>query len=352
MAGDHRPLFGIAIAAAIALYGAAAERKHRQASLVERAGDGDRGRLAEEPQQISAAGWWDILRRVFSDIGRDNVSLMAAGIAFYALLSLAPGFSALVALYGLLFDPAQVQSQVSAMEGMIPPEARQIIANQLTSVVKASNSTLGIGFLVSLAVALWSANSATSAVMSALNVAYAEREKRSLLRYYGSALVLTFCGVAFGILSLFLVAVIPGILRLLPFGLLGKELVSVVRWPVLLLLFGSALSVVYRYAPSRNEPRWSWASWGAAAATLLWIAGSALFSVYVGEFASYNKTYGSLGAVVVLLMWFWVSAYALLLGAELNAEMEHQTARDTTDRPRKPMGLRGAYVADTVAPRP
>jgi membrane protein len=184
-------------------------------------------------------------------------------------------------------------------------------------------------------------------MMSALNVIYAESEKRGILRYYATTLVLTASGVA--LLSLLLIAVIPAVLGLVPLGNFDKELVSAARWPVLLLLFGSALAVIYRHAPSRNQPRWSWVSWGAAAATLLLIVGSALFSVYVGRFAAYNKTYGSLGAVVVLLMWFWMSAYAVLLGAELNAEMEHQTARDTTDRPKKPMGTRGAYVADTIA---
>jgi membrane protein len=157
--------------------------------------------------------------------------------------------------------------------------------------------------------------------------------------------------VLFGILSLILVAIIPAVVGLLPLGDFGKKLVDWIRWPVLTILFATGLSVVYRYAPSRNEPRWSWVSWGAVAATILWIIGSALFSLYVEKFATYNKTYGSLGAVVVLLMWLWLSAYAVLVGAELNAEMEHQTARDTTDPPKKPMGRRGAYVADTVAPR-
>ena len=351
MAMDRRPLLGIAIAAGMALYASAADRRRRRRSAVARAGNGAHGRLAEEPQQITAAGWRDIGWRIFTDIGRDNISLMAAGVAFYTLLSLAPGFTALVALYGLAFDPAEVQAQVQSVEGMIPPEAQHLIAQQLTAIVQASSSTLGIGFVISLALAMWSATYATSALMSALNVVYAEREKRNVLRFYGTALLMTAGGVVFAILSLLLIAVIPGVLRLLPLGYFGKQLVSIVRWPLLLALYGGGLAVVYRYAPSRNEPRWSWVSWGAAAATLVWIIGSALFSYYVGRFATYNKTYGSLGAVVVLLMWFWISAYAVLLGGEFNAEMEHQTARDTTDPPRKPMGRRGAYVADTLAER-
>ena len=348
---DHSksPILGIAIAAALTLYAIAAKRGRgpaRAEAPVDRL-----GRAADEPHQIPAAGWWGILKRLFADISRDNVSLMAGGVAFYGLLSLAPGFTALVALYGLMFDPSQVQAQIATMEGIIPEEARRLIADQLTTIVQGSSSSLGIGFVVSLALAIWSANSGTSALMQALNVAYGEREKRSVLRYYGTALLLTAAVVLFGILSLTLVAIIPAVVGLLPLGDFGKELVGWIRWPLLTILFAAGLSVVYRYAPSRNQPRWSWVSPGAVVATILWIIGSVLFSLYVEKFATYNRTYGSLGAVVVLLMWFWLSAYAILLGAELNAEMELQTERDTTDRPKKPMGRRGAYVADTVAPR-
>jgi membrane protein len=347
---SRSPILGAAIAAALAAYAIAADRRNGPVRRAQ-AAEGDVGRSADEPHQIPVAGWRDIVKRLLADIGRDNVSLMAAGVAFYGLLSLAPGFTALVSLYGLMFDPSQVQAQVAAMEGMIPEEARRLIADQLTTIVQGSSSTLGVSFIVSLALAIWSANSGTSALMQALNVAYGEREKRNVLRYYGTALVLTAAAVLFGIVSLVLVAIIPAAFGLLPLGEFGKELVDWIRWPVLTILFAAGLSVGYRYAPSRNEARWSWVSSGAIAATIVWIIGSALFSLYVEKFATYNKTYGSLGAVVVLLMWFWLSAYAVLLGAELNAEMEHQTGRDTTDPPKKPMGRRGAYVADTVAPR-
>ena len=342
------PVLGAAIAAALTLYAIAADRRDRNAVPGKRSDP--LGRHADEPQEIPPTGWWYILKRLAGDISRDNVSLMAAGVAFYGLLSLAPGFTALVALYGLIFDPSQVQAQVQAMEGMIPEEARTLIANLLTTIVQDRSSNLGIGFVISLALAIWSANSGTSALITALNVAYGEREKRNVLRYYAGTLFVTAAAVLFGIISLVLVAIIPALLALLPLGDVGKALVEWIRWPLLVLLFALALSVVYRYAPSRNEARWSWVSSGAVLATVLWIAGSAAFSLYVEKFATYNKTYGSLGAVVVLLMWFWLSAYAVLIGAELNAEMEHQTARDTTDAPRKPMGQRGAYVADTVAP--
>ena len=341
------PVVGAAIAGGLMLYAIAADRRGRPLPAKRR---DTLGRHADEPQEIPPTGWWYILKHLAGDISRDNVSLMAAGVAFYGLLSLAPGFTALVALYGLVFDPSQVQAQVQAMEGMVPDEARKLIADQLTTIVQGGSRTLGVGFIVSLCLAIWSANSSTSALITALNVAYAEPEKRNLLRYYAGTLFLTVSAVLFGILSLVLVAVIPAVVGLLPFGDLTKVAVDWIRWPVLVLLFGLALSVIYRYAPSRNEARWTWVSTGALLATVLWIAGSVLFSLYVAKFATYNKTYGSLGAVVILLMWLWLSAYAVLVGAELNAEMEHQTARDTTDAPKKPMGRRGAYVADTVAP--
>jgi membrane protein len=345
-----RTVLGATIAAALTLFAITARRRQRALGTAALARHDGRGRNAEEPQDMPAAGWRDALRRLMVDFGRANLSLMAAGIAFYALLSFTPGLTALVAIYGLAFDPGQVQAQVASLEGMIPEEARTLIADQLNAIVQASSSKLSMGLVISLTLALWSANSGTSALMQALNVVYGEQEKRNVLRYYANALALTSGLVIFGILSLLLVAVAPAVLGLLPLGHYGRTLIEWSRWPLLMVLSSTALAIIYRYAPSRTEPRWSWASPGAAAATVLWLGASALFSVYVQDFASYNKTYGSLGAVVVLLLWLWLSSLAALLGAELNAELEHQTARDTTRRPRKPMGKRGAYVADTVAP--
>lgn len=345
----QRPLLGVVLATALTLYGIIAHRREQDQALGEWAGEGERGRHAESPEQISAAGWWDIVNRVLGNVGGDNLSLMSAGMAFYAMLSLTPAFTALISLYGLVFNPADVQTQIAALGGVIPDEARKLISDQLTMIAQGNHSKLGIGLVVSLMIALWSANSGISALMSALNITYSEEEKRNLWTFWAHSLLLTFSLILFGVLSLILVAIVPAIIGFLPLGEFGRELVRWARWPVLILLSSIGLAAIYRYAPSRNEPRWRWVSWGALAATLLWVVGSALFSIYVSKFASYDKTYGSLGAVVVLLMWFYLTAFAILLGGELNAEMEHQTMRDTTDRPRKPMGARGAYVADTVA---
>ncbi len=306
------------------------------------------GHHADAPSEIPSHGWKQVLWRVKERLGHDNISIIAAGVAFYAFLAIPSALTALVALYGLAFDPAEVGRQASSLAGVVPDQAMQLISQQLQAITSRPSSTLGIGFIVALVVALWSARSGMSTLMTALNIAYAEEERRGFLRFQAAALGLTAGAVLFALVSIALVAVLPAIIDLLPFGDAGKTLASVVRWPVLLVLVVSGLAAVYRYAPSRREPKWRWVSWGAALATILWIVGSALFSVYVGEFASYNKTYGSLGAVVVLMMWLYVSAYAVLLGAELNAELEHQTACDTTAGPPKPMGTRGAWAADTV----
>jgi len=318
-AGAHdggRPLLGAAIAAGVALYGTMSQRQERRLSAAQRAGNGERGRHANEPHQIPAPGWWDIAKRAFASIGEDNVSLMAAGLAFYSMLSLTPAFTALIALYGLVFDPGQVQQQIATMESFIPPEAAKLIGDQLAAVVQGSNSKLGVGLVVSLGIALWSANSGTTALMAALNVAYGEKEKRGTIEYWLHSLVLTGTLIVFGILAILMIAVIPAVIGFLPFGSFGQTIVSVVRWPMLVLLSTIGLAIIYRYAPSRAEPRWSWVSPGALAATVLWIVVSALFSLYVGEFASYNKTYGSLGGVVAFLVWVWLTNVAILFGTQ------------------------------------
>ena len=349
------PAAGMTIAAALMLYGTLAKHRHRRIeaqrhAIAARTGGGDRyGRSAATPHQIPARGWWEVLKRVGQRISQDNLTVIAAGVAFYGLLSIFPALAALVAIYGLIADPVTVQQQVNALQGILPAEAMTLISNQLTSLVSKPSSGLGVGLGISVLLAIWGARSGTSTLMSALNIAYGENEKRNFLLFNAEALFLTASMVLFGIIVFLTVAILPAVIDLFPLPQSWKNIISYVRWPILALLMMVALAAIYRYAPSRNEPRWRWVSWGAVIATLIWIAGSAGFSLYVAKFSSYNQTYGSLGAVVILLMWLWVSALIVLIGAELNAELEHQTARDTTDEPEKPMGMRGAQMADTVA---
>jgi membrane protein len=306
------------------------------------------GRSAKRPAEMPRRAWRDVLLRLKDDISEKNLSLIAAGTAFYAFIAIPSAFTALIALYGLAFNPGDVQHQVQAMQGVMPGEAIKLITNQLTYLTSQPNKALGIGFAISLLVALWSVTSGTTSMMTALNIVYGEREKRSLIKFYAIGFALAGAVVLFGIVSLALIAVLPAVLGVLPFGELGKNIASAVRWPILLALVMVALALIFRFAPSREEPKWRWVTWGAVAAALLWIVASALFSLYVGRFASYDKTYGSLAGVVVLMMWLYVSGFAVLLGAGLNAELEHQTARDSTTGREQPMGHRGAVVADTL----
>ena len=307
-----------------------------------------RGREASRPQDIPPSGWKDILWRVKDQIKKDRLSIIAAGVAFYGLLAIFPALIALVALYGLAFDPRQVQEQVSALSGVLPPDAAEILLRQLNDLTTRDSKALGFGAIGGLLLALWSASAGMRTLMEALNVAYNEEEKRGFFRFYGTALLLTLASILGTILAIVLVVVIPAVLTFLGLDDTLKWVISIAAWPILIIMMMIGLAVVFRYGPSRREPRWRWVSWGAFVATVLWIIGSLLFSFYVAKFGNYNETYGAVGAIVILLMWFLLSAYAVLIGAELNAEMERQTRKDTTEGGEKPLGQRGAYAADTV----
>jgi len=290
----------------------------------------ERGRGAETPKDIPKRGWRDILMRVKRQMAEDRLSIVAAGVAFYALLAVFPALIALVALYGLAFDPKQVSEQVAALSGMLPPQAADILLGQLQDLTATRSGALGLGAIGGLVLALWSASAGVRTLMEALNVAYDEQESRGFVSYYGTAILLTL-GAILGVIAAIAVVVAPPVVvRFLGLGSLLEGVIAFARWPILAIAMMAGLAVVYRYGPSREQPRWSWVSAGALIATLLWIAGSALFSLYVTSFGSYNETYGSMGAVIILLTWFLLSAYAILIGAEINSEMERQTRKDTT----------------------
>src|SRR6266550_3941236 len=278
-------------------------------------------------QTSARPGWSTILRNFWAEIDRDHVSIMAAGIAFYALLSIFPGMSALISIDGLVADPAAIENQLNSLSGVLPQEALKLLSDQLHALVAAPRDKLGLGLVVSLLLALWSAISGTGALMQALTVAFEERENRGVLSFYGRAIALTLGVGLFALLSLFLIAVIPAVIDSLPISELWRDRVSLIRWPILAILAILAMCVLYRYAPARRNPCWHCFSAGTIGAAVLWLVGSAGFSFYVARFSSYDKTYGSLGAVVILLMWFYVTAYIILAGAELNSEIEKARAR-------------------------
>jgi membrane protein len=290
--------------------------------------------------QSDMASWSTILAATRRQMGKDNISALAAGAAFQSLLSLFPTLTAVVSLYGLVADPSMVERQIMAMQGMLPPEAVKLIATWLQALVQGPTAKFGVGLIVSVLLALWSMWSATGMLMTAVNICYGEEEKRDFLSFNLHALALGAGLALFGIAALALVAVLPAALALLPVSDAWGDLLGLVRWPILAGIVALALAIVYRYAPDRAEPKWQWISWGSIAATALWILGSIAFTTYVSQVGSYDKTYGSLGAVIILLLWFYLTAYVILAGAELNAEIERQTTRAKQDPVRRARSIR------------
>lgn len=329
--------------------GDTAQTKTAQSADRAAAEDG-RGRSADRPSDIPAPGWKDILVRVYHGISEDRILLVAAGVTFYLLLSIFPGIAALVSIYGLFADPADIAGHLDALTNVAPGGAIELLREDMTRLASNGGTTLGLGFVVSLAVSLWSTNSGVSAIFDALNIVYGEKEKRGLVRFYLTTLTFTLASVVFILLTIAVVVLLPVVLNFIPLPGGTDLLVKIARWPTLFVLTALALAVLYRYGPSRAEARWRWITWGSAFATVTWIAASVLFSWYVGNFGSYNKTYGSLGAIIGFMTWIWISIIVVLVGAKLDAEMEHQTARETTAGQPKPLGMRGARMADTVGP--
>lgn len=307
-----------------------------------------RGRRADAPSEIPAAGWKEIGWRVWEEIGRDRVTLVAAGVTFYVLLALFPALAAFVSIYGFVADPKTIADHIAFLGGLLPHEGLALIRDQLNALLKQNTESLSLGFLLGLGIALWSANNSVKALFQAMNVAYEEREKRSILRLHLVTFSFTLGAILVGVLFLLSVGVVPAALALLRLDAWTEWLIALGRWPVLLLAVGAGISLIYRYGPSRAKAKMQWITWGSALATIVWIAASVGFSFYLENFANYNATYGALGAVVGLMMWSWLSVVILIVGAEINAEIEHQTARDSTTGERKPRGERGAVVADTL----
>ena len=307
-----------------------------------------RGRRATAPWQIPWAGWKDIFWRVYASINDNRLLAVAAGVVFYSLLAVFPAVAAFVSLYGIVADASTIDAHLSLASGILPGGAVDLLHEQITKLAAKSNDKLSFGFIAGLALAFWSANAGMKAILDALNVVYDEKEKRSFVKLNLVSLLFTFLAILSLIIALAAVVVVPIVLSLIGLSSLIELSIVVLRWPLVLLLATAALAAIYRYGPSRREARWQWLSTGSLAAALAWLASSVLFSWYIANFGAYNATYGSLGAAVGMMMWMWISAIVILLGAQLNAEIEHQTARDSTVGAEKPLGRRGAVMADTV----
>ena len=310
----------------------------------------DRGRDAARPWEMSPLGWRDILLRVLTRASGDVTSIAAGGVAFYFMLAVFPLLTLVLSIYGLVEDPAGVDGWVMEAFSLLPWEGRRILADQLEQLAGGGPTQLSMAALLSLFVALWSSSQGTKALMTGLNLAYDERERRSTLRWNAAALGLLIAGAVPALVALGAIGAVPRMLAWLGAGDFTQAAVAALRWPMLGVCLMVYLAVLYRFGPSRRQARWAWVSIGAVTATVIWLGASALFSAYVSGFGAYSAMYGGIAGVVVLLMWFWLTAFAILLGAQLNAELERQTAQDTTLPPEAPMGERGAYVADHLPP--
>jgi membrane protein len=308
----------------------------------------DHGRQAASPSEIPARGWKDILLRAYANISKHRILALAAGMTYYSILAIFPALAALVAIYGLFSDPSTIARHLDQLGGFLPGGAIEIARDQLTRVASKGSQTLGLTFVIGLGTSLWSANAAMKSLFDTLNIVHGEDEKRGFVTLNAISLGFTIGGVLFILAALGSIVVVPVLLKYIGLSNAGDLLVRVGRWPAMYLVIAFALAVIYRYGPSRETARWRWITWGSAIAALLWLGISGLFSWYAANFGKFNETYGSLGAVIGFMTWLWISAIVILLGAEVDAEMEHQTARDTTTGSPRPIGGRGARVADTV----
>lgn len=312
--------------------------------------ESDRGRNAETPKEIPAKGWKDTLMRVKKEVSDDKVSMLAASMSYYALLACVPALTSMVLLYAWFSNPAEISRHIAEISRFLPSEAEEILRGQLTALSSKAPSTLGLSAIGSLLFSLWSASKGSTSVIEAMNIIYGEKECRGFFKRTAMALGFTLLGTVLSLVAIVVVVAMPAITAAFNFGPMFETLGNIAGWFTLLLIFSFYLSCVYRFGPCRQKAKWKWVSRGSIIASILWALTSLLFSWYAASFGDFNKTYGSLGAVVVLMTWFWLSGYIILLGGEINSELEHQTKKDTTTGQSKPMGTRGARMADTIGP--
>jgi membrane protein len=308
----------------------------------------EHGRDADRPSEIPAKGLKDVLWRVYNEVMADRVTLIAAGATYYIVLAIFPGMGVLVSIYGLLSDPADIGAQIGFFRDVLPPGAFDLLLPQLSALASKGHSELSFAFATSLVLALWSATSGVKALFEAMNVAYGEAEKRGFLKLNLLALGFTLGAVGILILLIAVIGIVPVVLKALYLDQWAEVLARIARWPFVLLLTGSATLLIYRYGPSRENAKLRWLTWGMAFSSVAWAVTTTAFSIYLLNFANYDATYGTLGALIAFMVWIWLSIAILIVGAEFNAELEHQTSRDSTTGPPLPMGERGAVMADTV----
>ncbi|MFN8026975.1 MAG: YhjD/YihY/BrkB family envelope integrity protein [Acidimicrobiia bacterium] len=304
---------------------------------------------ADRPGALPRRSWIGVAKQVKREATEDNVSLLSGGVAFFALLAIVPLLVAMLSIWGLFASPGDATRVIRDLASGLPRSAQNLVRQQLHSIASRSNAGLGLTALVSLVVALWSASSGVKHLIEAVNTAYDEREERGFVKVRALALLLTLGALVFVLVAVGLIAVLPSALADAGVPSTARVVLDALVWPVLAVMMMVAVALLYRFAPDRRDPRWRWLSWGAVGATIVWLLASALFALYSSNLGSYDRTYGSLGGVVVLMLWLYLTALVVVLGAELNAALEEQTARDTTVGPERPVGERDAHAADTVA---
>lgn len=310
----------------------------------------ERGRNAESPLSVPLIGWTDVIRRVIDEMGADHLGIIAAGVAFFAMLAFVPGLIALISLYGLVLDADDVARHIEALSVLMPGAGRRLVHHQLGEIVESSKAGLSVGLAVSVFGGLFVASNGVLALLRGINIAYDEPETRGYAHMRLKAFLLTATVVGFIVLALPVITVLPAVLSEIGLPITQQLLVRLGRWPLLALLVVAGLSHLYRSGPNRTLPKWRWVLPGAVVATGIWIGMSFLFAWFVASFGRFNETYGALAGVILMLLWLYVSSLSILIGAEVNAELERQTAADTTIGPEKPMGQRGAHAADTLGP--
>ena len=310
--------------------------------------NGNRGFQARSPMEIPIRGWWDISKRVYHNLSQDNLSFVAAGVAFYALLAIFPALAAIVSIYAYFASPTDIHDQLDKVIAILPASSRDIILLQVSDITQQSNKVLSASAIGTLLLTIWSSSKGCQALITACNITYHQRNKRQFLMALVVRFLFSLGAIVVALVALLIIGILPIVLNLVGLTELIDLMIQLITWPLLAIIFNLALAFLYRYAPHRTPAKWRWITPGSMLATLMWIIASIGFSYYVSQFASYNETYGSLGGVVIMLMWLYISAYIIIFGAAINASTEQQTLVDSTIGPEKAVGKRGAIVADRL----
>ncbi|MCF2916064.1 YihY/virulence factor BrkB family protein [Pseudoalteromonas sp. Cn5-37] len=310
--------------------------------------NGNRGFQARSPMEIPIRGWWDISKRVYHNLSQDNLSFVAAGVAFYALLAIFPALAAIVSVYAYFASPTDIHDQLDKVIAILPASSRDIILLQVSDITQQSNKVLSASAIGTFLLTIWSSSKGCQALITACNITYHQRNKRQFLMALVVRFLFSLGAIVVALVALLIIGILPIVLNLVGLTELIDLMIQLITWPLLAIIFNLALAFLYRYAPHRTPAKWRWITPGSMLATLMWIIASIGFSYYVSQFASYNETYGSLGGVVIMLMWLYISAYIIIFGAAINASTEQQTLVDSTIGPEKAVGKRGAIVADRL----